>query len=178
MITIIYAHPYPSRSRANAALLASIRDLPQVQVRSLYDLYPDFDIDGDAERKAVEGARLVVFMHPLYWYTTTALLKHWFDQVLIRGWAYGKDANGLRGKDCLWVVTAGGDEDAFDDGGRHGKPFPAFTPVVEQTARYCGMTWLEPFVVEGAHVISDDELQAAASRLRARLERYIAQAHA
>jgi glutathione-regulated potassium-efflux system ancillary protein KefF len=174
VITVVYAHPYPGRSRANAALLRAIRDLPGLQVRSLYDLYPDFDIDGDAERNALESSRLVAFMHPLYWYTTTALLKHWFDHVLVRGWAYGKGATGLRGKDCLWIVTAGGDADAFDEGGRHGQPFSAFVPVVEQTARYCGMNWLEPFLLEGAHEIPDAELEAAAQRLRERLGAYIA----
>ena len=178
MITILYAHPYPSVSRANAALLRAIQGLPDMTVRSLYDLYPDFDIDGDAERAALESTRLVAFMHPLYWYTTPALLKHWFDHVLVRGWAYGKDALGLRGKDCLWIVTAGGDEDAFDIGGRHGQPFSAFVPVVEQTARYCGMNWLEPFVVEGAHEISDAQLEDAGKRLRERLERYQASDHA
>ena len=178
MITLIYAHPYPSVSRANAALLRAIADVPDLHVRSLYDLYPDFDIDADAERNAIEGARLVVFMHPLYWYTTTALLKHWFDVVLIRGWAYGKDARGLRGRDCLWVVTAGGDADAFDEGGRHGHPFSTFTPVVEQTARYCGMNWLDPFVIEGAHLISDADLERAARQLRQRLDDYRAAAHA
>lgn len=169
MTVVIYAHPYPSRSRANAALLRAIADLPDVHVRSLYDLYPDFDIDADAERKALEPARRVVFMHPVYWYTTPGLLKHWFDQVLVRGWAYGEGATGLRGKDCLWIVTTGGDEAAYSASGRHGHPFGVFVPVVEQTARYCGMNWLEPFVLYGAHVISDAELEQAALRLRARL---------
>jgi glutathione-regulated potassium-efflux system ancillary protein KefF len=178
VIVVIHAHPYPSRSRANAALLRAIADVPGLEVRSLYDLYPDFDIDVEAEQKALEPARLVVLMHPLYWYTAPGLLKHWFDQVLVRGWAYGKDARGLRGKDCLWAVTAGGDADAFEEGGRHGHPFEAFVPVVEQTARYCGMRWLEPFVVEGAHLISDEELAQAARGLRARLDAYRAASHA
>jgi len=169
MIVVIYAHPYPSRARANAALLRAISDLPEVRVRSLYELYPDFDIDADTERRALEGAGLVVFMHPIYWYTTPALLKHWFDQVLVRGWAYGKDATGLRGKDCLWVATTGGDEAAYSQTGRHEHPFAAFAPVVEQTARYCGMRWLDPFILHGAHAISDEELAHAALRLRERL---------
>jgi glutathione-regulated potassium-efflux system ancillary protein KefF len=169
VIVVIYAHPYPSRSRANAALLRGIADVPALQVRSLYELYPDFDIDPEAERKALEPATLVVFMHPVYWYTTPGLLKHWFDQVLVRGWAYGEGANGLRGKDCLWVVTSGGDEAAYSASGRHAHAFEAFVPVVEQTARYCGMNWLEPFVLHGAHLVSDAELETAARELRARI---------
>lgn len=172
MIAVVYAHPYPSRSRANAALLAGIRDVPGLQVRSLYELYPDFDIDAEAEQRAVGPARLVVFMHPIYWYTTPALLKHWFDQVLVRGWAYGTGGTALHGKDCLWVATSGGDEHAYSGSGRHGHPFSAFAPVVEQTARFVGMNWLEPFVLYGAHAIADDGLRAQAAALRERVAGY------
>ena len=107
MITVVYAHPYPSRSRACAALLSGVADVDGLEVRSLYELYPDFDIAPLAERAALERARLVVWLHPLYWYTAPALLKHWFDQVLVRGWAYGQGGTALHGKDCLWVTTTG-----------------------------------------------------------------------
>jgi glutathione-regulated potassium-efflux system ancillary protein KefF len=173
VIAVVFAHPYPRHSRACAALRSAISDLPGIEVRSLYDRYPDFDIDPAQERAALERARLVVWMHPLYWYTVPALMKLWFEKVLARGWAYGEDGGALAGKDCLWVTTTGGDEAAFSPAGRHGHAFSAFVPVVEQTARYCGMNWLEPFVVHGAHIISDDELQAAADDLRRRVQGWI-----
>ena len=176
MIVVIHAHPYPSRSRANAALLRAIEDLPQLAVRSLYKLYPDFDIDAEAERRALELASLVVLMHPVYWYTTPGLLKHWFDQVLVRGWAFGEGGTALRGKACLWVPTTGGDEAAYSSSGRHEHPFAAFVPVVEQTARYCGMRWLEPFVFHGAHIVDDAALEAAGRQLRERVEEHVRQA--
>ena len=169
MILIVHAHPYPAHSRAGGALLAAVRELPVVEVRSLYNLYPDFDIDTAAERRALEEANVVVLLHPLYWYTTPALLKHWFDMVFVKGWAFGDGGTALAGKDCLWAVTTGGDEEAFSAGGRHAHPLGAFSPVVEQTVRYCGMRWLEPFVVHGAHIISDEELRGTAERFRARL---------
>jgi glutathione-regulated potassium-efflux system ancillary protein KefF len=178
VICLVYAHPYPSRSRANAALLAAVRDIAGVQVRSLYDLYPDFDIDAEAERRALEAARGVAFLHPLYWYSAPALLKHWFDTVLVRGWAYGEGGTALRGKDCQWIATTGGDEAAFTPAGRHGHPFRSFVPAMEQTARFCGMNWLEPFVVHGAHIIGDDELRDAARRLEERMRAMAAAAHA
>ena len=59
MFLVIYAHPYPQHSRASRALLAGVRQLPDVQVRSLYDLYPDYDIDVAAEQRAVEQAEVV-----------------------------------------------------------------------------------------------------------------------
>ena len=98
MILVILAHPYPRRSRACAALVEAIRDLPGLEVRSLYDLYPDFDVDRAAEQAALERARLVVWLHPLFWYTVPALMKHWLDEVLVRGFAYGPGGTALAGK--------------------------------------------------------------------------------
>lgn len=170
MIVVFYAHPYPHYSRACATLLEAIGDLPDLSVRSLYDLYPDFDIDVRAEQDALEAARLVVWMGPLYWYTVPSLLKHWFEKVLVRGWAYGAGNARLAGKDCLWVATAGGDEHAFSAEGRHGHPFDVFAPVVEQTARFCRMNWLEPFVLLAAHEVKEPVLQENGARLRQRLE--------
>ena len=170
MISVIYAHPYPRRSRACAALLQGIGGMPGLEVRSLYDRYPDFDIDAQAEQAALEPARLVVWMHPFYWYTAPALLKHWFERVLVKGWAYGEGGGALAGKDCLWVTTTGGDEAAFSAEGRHGNPIAAFAPVIERTARYCGMSWLEPFVVYGAHEVPEEALRAAGTALRGRIE--------
>lgn len=170
MIDLIYAHPYPDRSRANRALLAGVRDLPGLDVRVLHDLYPDFAVDVEAEQAALLRARVVVWHHPIYWYGPPALLKLWFDKVLSWGWAYGTGGDALRGKRCLWVVTTGGDEGAYTDGGMHEHPFGAFEPPIRQTARFCGMEWLEPIVFHGARVGGDDRLESAARAYRARLE--------
>ncbi len=173
MILVVYAHPYPAHSRACAALLEGIRDMADLKVRSLYDLYPDFDIDGEAERGALARAKLIVWMHPFYWYSVPALLKHWFDQVLIKGWAHADGGRALAGKDCLWVTTTGGDEEAFTPAGRHGHPFEAFEPPIRQTAQYCGMNWLPPLAVRGSHQVPPEELREAGSRLRARLDAWV-----
>jgi glutathione-regulated potassium-efflux system ancillary protein KefF len=170
LIVVVHAHPYPARSAAGSVLLTAIRDVPELHVRSLYQLYPDFDIDVAAERKALEGAGLVVFLHPVYWYSVPALLKQWFDVVLVKGWAYGEGGTALAGKPCLWAVTTGGDEEAYSAEGRHGRAFEDFAPVVERTARYCGMHWLEPFVLHGAHIVDEAALREAGRRLRDRIE--------
>jgi glutathione-regulated potassium-efflux system ancillary protein KefF len=169
MLVLVFAHPYPDRSRANQRLLDAVRDLDGVEIRSLYDTYPDFDIDVDAEQRALERAAIVVWQHPLYWYSVPGLLKHWFDKVLVRGFAYGDGGVALRGKRCQWVATTGGGPSAFSPAGLHGHPFAEFEPVVAQTARFCGMLWQPPFVVHGAHHISDAELDRAATGYRARL---------
>jgi glutathione-regulated potassium-efflux system ancillary protein KefF len=172
VILVVYAHPYPARSRACAELLAAIRDLPDLEIRSLYELYPDFDIDGEAERGALDRAGLVVWLHPFYWYSVPALLKHWFDQVLMQGWAHGEGGRALAGKDCLWVATTGGDDRAFSPEGRHRHAFEAFEPPIRQTAQYCGMNWLVPLRVSGSKSVSLEELREAGAKLRARLDEW------
>jgi glutathione-regulated potassium-efflux system ancillary protein KefF len=170
MVLVIQAHPYPDRSRANRALGLAIEGLAGVEVRSLYDLYPDFSIDVESEQKALLRASTVVWQHPIYWYTSPALLKLWFEKVLLVGWAYGRGGTALQGKQCLWVATTGADGEGYSPTGEHRFPFEAFVPVIQQTAQFCGMKWLDPIVVQGAHRIPLEELEAFGRAYRARLE--------
>ena len=68
VILIIYSHPYPDKSNVNMLMLNLAASNPAVAIRSLYDLYPGFNIDVQAEQRAVEQADLLALQHPLYWY--------------------------------------------------------------------------------------------------------------
>lgn len=170
-ILIVYAHPYPDRSRAGRALLAGVSDMPGLSVRSLYDLYPDFSIDVGVERQALAAADVLVWQCPFYWYGMPSLLHLWIEKVLANGWAYGPGGTAVRGKTALWVTTTGAPREGYRAGAMHGHPFDAFVPAVSQTAVFCGMEWTAPLVVHGAHRISDDELVGRAAEYRRLLER-------
>lgn len=174
MILVLLAHPYPDRSRANKALSRAIEDLPGVQIRSLYDLYPDFAIDVESEQRALSACSTVVWQHPIYWYAVPALQKLWFEKVLSHGWAYGEGGEALSGKRCLWVATTGADADAYSPRGIHEHPFESFVPAVRQTARFCHMRWLDPLIVHGAHHLSPEALAAECARYRRTLESLLA----
>lgn len=149
MILIIYAHPYPEKSNVNKLMLRFAVNAPNVVIRSLYDLYPDFNINVEAEQRAVEQSDLLVLQHPLYWYSYPPLLKLWIDKVFTQGWAYGVGATALKNKKMLWAVTTGGEHDHFECG-----DFPGFTVLsqpLQATAVYCGMHWLRPVAVHGAY---------------------------
>ena len=169
MPLVVFAHPYIDRSRANRVLLDAVKDVPELELRSLYERYPDFAIDVEAEQAALLRHDVVVLQHPMYWYSVPALLKHWFDKVLARGWAYGDGGTALHGKRCLWVTTTGGPDEAFQPDGMHAHRFEAFVPAVRQTARFCGMIWQDPIVVHGAHRVAGDELTKAGRAYRERL---------
>jgi glutathione-regulated potassium-efflux system ancillary protein KefF len=170
VIFVVLAHPYLDHSRANAALARAIDGVDGVEVHALYDRYPDFAIDVEAEKRALAACSTVVWQHPLYWYAPPALMKLWFEKVLQHGWAYGPGGTALRGKRCLWVVTTGGDDEGYQPSGVHRYRFETFVPMVRQTAQFCGMAWLEPIIVHGAHRLEADELAALGARYRARLE--------
>jgi len=173
VILVVYAHPHHTRSIAQRGLLEGIAGLPSVTVHPLYDRYPDFDIDVAAEQALLAQARLVVWQHPIYWYSPPALLKQWFEVVLMHGWAYGEGGTALAGKDCLWVTTTGAPEDGYTDNGLHAHPFESFVPVVKQTAQFCRMRWLDPVVVHGAHRIDSSDLARHAAAYRTRLVDWI-----
>src|SRR5260221_2946900 len=113
MILVIYAHPYPRRSRASRHLLEAILDLPGLAVHSIYERYPDFDIDIPGEQAALNQAQLVVWLHPLYWYSPPGLMKHWFDKVLAYGRAYRPNGHALPGTHCPWTPTTVATDPAF-----------------------------------------------------------------
>jgi glutathione-regulated potassium-efflux system ancillary protein KefF len=169
MLLLVLAHPYPDKSRANQALVDAVKDIEGLELRSLYDLYPSFDIDVPAEQEALTRAKVVVWQHPTYWYSPPGMLKHWFDKVLVRGWAYGEGGNALRGKRCLWVTTTGGEPDSYGPDGMHRLPFHEYVPPIEQTARFCQMSWETPLIVHGSHRLSDEQLADYGHEYRQRL---------
>jgi glutathione-regulated potassium-efflux system ancillary protein KefF len=173
MIDVVYAHPYPNRSIANRALVDALDGLPGVRIASLYDLYPDWVIDVEAEQEALANAELLVWQHPMHWYGTTPLLALWFDKVLTHGWAYGEGGTALRGKTCLWAVTTGGDARSYGPEGIHGHPFETFVPPLLQTAALCGMQFAPPFVLHGAHRQSSAALEAAGQAYRQHIARLV-----
>lgn len=174
-ILVLAAHPDLARSTVTRPFLTALQAAalgPRVQVHDLYRRYPDFHIDAEAERQALARAQLVVLLHPMHWYGMPALQKLWFDDVLQLGWAYGPGGTALAGKD-LWLVTStGGSAEAYSVGGHHGLPFEAFVLPYRQSARTCGMRFLPPQVLHGAHRATDAEVRAQADRFVARLAAY------
>ena len=123
-----------------------------------------------AER--MRQADLVVFQHPIYWYGAPAILKHWQDTVLVRGFAYGPGGTALHGKDFMLAISTGGPPESYRPGGAHGFPLVELLRPFEQMARFCGMRYLDPLVLQGGHQLPDETIAAHARRYRALLDGY------
>ena len=146
-IYLVIAHPNLTKSRFNSRLRAAIPDSNEIEVCDLYETYPDFYIDVEAEKAKLRAADVIVFQHPFYWYSCPSLLKEWLDSVLEIGFAYGPGGEALTGKYWMQVVSFGGASEAYARGGSNEFTVPELLRPFEQTSRLCGMIYLTPFLV-------------------------------
>ena len=168
-VLLTLAHPALERSRANRALAKAAKGLGGVTFHDLYETYPDFAIDIEAEQEKLLTHDVIALQFPLYWYATPALLKEWFDLVWLHGFAYGLDGNALAGKRMFVCCTTGGAAKAYHAHGYNRFSMDEFLRPLEQTAYLCGMVWETPFVVHGAALKDDEALKEEAVRYRARI---------
>ncbi len=171
-IYLVAAHPDWRGSRVNRRLRDAAHAVSRVAVCDLYQRYPDYCVDVASEQAALAAASLLVLMHPIQWYSMPALQKLWIDEVLSYGWAYGATGTALRGKDLWLVATTGGPQSSYQPQGYNRYDFNSFLPPYEQTAALCGMRFLPPLVLHGAHGVPDAEVARHVEMLRQRLASY------
>lgn len=169
-VLLVFAHPALERSRANAVLAEAGRQTSGVTFHDLYEVYPDFVIDVEAEQAKLLAHQVIALQFPFYWYSTPALLKEWLDLVWLHGFAYGKGGERLKGKQLFVACTTGGSAQAYHQKGANRFTIEEFLRPLEQTAELCGMTWENPFIVHGARLKDDDHIRGEAERYRQRLE--------
>jgi len=172
-ILVLVAHPGLAQSRVNRTLMRAARRAgDRIEVRDLYALYPDYLIDTAAEQASLAAASLVVWQHPIHWYAPPPLMKLWIDEVLAFGWAYGPHGHALKGKDLWLVASTGGAQDSYRPDRYNRYFFDAFLPPYEQTAALCGMRFLPPLLLHGAHHLSQEEVRDHAEIFTQRLTSY------
>lgn len=170
-VYVLAAHPNLRESRVNRRLLEAASGLPGVDVNDLFASSPDYDIDVQVEQERAQAAQLIVLLHPIQWYSMPALMKLWLDEVLAVGWAYG-GGNALQGRDLWLVASLGGSEASYHPQGYNRYFFDAFVPPYEQTAALCGLRFLPPMLLYGAHQASDEEIAQHAAVFRDKLLSY------
>ena len=159
-IYLLAAHPHWRDSRVNRLLVRAARGVEGVEINDLYDSYPDYVIDVEAEQAKLSRADLIVLLHPIHWYSMPPLQKLWLDEVLSYGWAYGTGGTALVGKDLWLVATTGGPVDSYHPQSYNRYFFDAFLPPYEQTGVLCGMRFLPPLILHGARSASDAEVHS------------------
>ena len=144
------AHPSPSSSTANRAMLARLRGLDGITSLDLYAESPRYDIDIEDEQERLLAHDTIVLQFPLFWYSCPALVKEWLDLVWEHGFAYGQGGDKLKGKVLLLAVTTGGPQEAYSTEGYQHYELRTFLTPFEQAARLAQMRFLAPYVLHGA----------------------------
>ncbi len=155
-ILILFAHPSAHRSEVNIPLFKASQDIKGVTTVDLYHEYPDYQIDIKHEQQRLLDHDCIIFMFPLYWYSTPAILKEWQDLVLEHGFAYGSEGNALHGKDFLCALSAGGPDSFYRDKSDRYFSIRELLRPLEQTANLCGMNFIPPFALFGARTALEE----------------------
>jgi glutathione-regulated potassium-efflux system ancillary protein KefG len=170
-LLILFAHPALEKSRVHRRLLQVMPKLPGLTFHDLYEVYPHFQVDVKREQKLLSEHDLIIFQHPLYWYSTPALLKQWQDLVLEHGWAYGTKGTALKDKKLLCLLTVGGGVQAYQRESFNRFTVREFLAPIEQTARLCGMTFLPPYIIYGTHRMNQPDINETARAYQHLLQR-------
>lgn len=158
-VVIISGHPDLSRSVANRTILSEVAAaLPEVQIRKLDQLYPDYKVDVAAEQQALLDADVIVWQFPFSWYNLPALMKAWLDQVFLWGFAFGSDTQ-LAGKKFIISFTTGSAAESYTKEGMMGHEIPDYFAHFESTANICALDLQEIIYTPG--MMSDNTEQKA-----------------
>lgn len=163
-VLILFAHPRMEKSRANATLLRHIPAIAKITFHDLYELYPDFNIDVEVEKQILLEHDIIIWQHPFYWYSCPPLMKQWIDIVFEFGWAYGPGGTALKDKIIFNAITTGGASTAYNAEGHNRFTIQELLRPFEQTAFLCKMKYFPPFLIQGTHRLTDEELQRSSEQ--------------
>jgi len=164
-VVIICGHPDLKNSLANKTILEKISaQCPQVEIRKLCELYPDYQFDIKAEQAALEKADIIIFQYPMHWYGLPGIFKLYIDKVMEHGWAYGSKGTALNGKSLIVSITTGAPEAAYSAKGVMGHTVEEFSYQIKNFAAMCKLDFKKLFYIGGMMCIpgvTTDEQKAA-----------------
>ncbi|NHZ34094.1 NAD(P)H-dependent oxidoreductase [Massilia rubra] len=176
---IIATHPDIDASTVNKRWLREAQERDsEFTVHQLHQVYGA----GDALDVAMEQARLleheaVIFQFPLYWFSTPPLLKRWLDEVLLPGFAYGREAKHrkLEGKRIGFAISAGIRQEDYCREGRYHFTVEELLAPLTATFSYIHAKSVPPFVLYGAQYDpTDPDIPAIGPALERSVQGYLA----
>jgi len=123
-----------------------------------------------AEIELLDRAELLILQYPMWWHLPPAMLKGWFDRVLIFGEVYASqkrfEKGRFLGKRAMLSVTVGTSAETYGFDGRSGDIDLLLWPV-NFTLAFVGYSVLRPFVAYGVEAgLRYSEASVMEARLR------------
>lgn len=155
----LYAMGWDPVLRRDGFAFATDRFDPSADVRAAHAA-GSLPADVRAEQQKLQWADAVILQFPLWWYGPPAILKGWFDSVLVSGFAFGHDPttgrrlrfeNGpFQGVRALVVLTLGDRPRAVGPRGISGELTEMLFGLLHGTLAYTGMEALPPLAFPSA----------------------------
>ncbi|MGD9809216.1 MAG: NAD(P)H-dependent oxidoreductase [Deferribacterales bacterium] len=142
-VLVVLGHSNYANSLSNKTIIDTIKDAPNVTVRNLDDVSENYVFDVEAEQKAMEAADVIVLQFPFHWYAVPSIMKKWFDDTLLYGWAYGEGGDKLAGKKLVISFTTGAPETAYVAGAGKGHTAREFLAPITASAALCNLDLAE-----------------------------------
>ncbi|MFD1260712.1 NAD(P)H-dependent oxidoreductase [Entomomonas asaccharolytica] len=153
MALMILAHPNYKQSIANKTIAETLqKSVDDLELRNIYQLYPDYQIDIEAEQAALLKHDLIILQYPMYWFNMPAILKIWFDKVFTYQFAYGSQGDKLKNKKLLPSLTVGQPEQNFQSDNHF--LIDDFMCSLKKTAEYAQMNYLKPVILYDISIVT------------------------
>ena len=127
-------------------------------IHQLHEVYPDENIDVQAEQRLIEQYSKIVFQFPFYWFNCPPFFKKWLDEVLTYGWAYGsKSGYKVAGKKIALALSVGIDEHEYSGSGKYKYTLDQLTTPFELTFEYVKADYHPFFAYYGIELNASSE---------------------
>ncbi|WP_130802274.1 NAD(P)H-dependent oxidoreductase [Acinetobacter ihumii] len=154
MSLVILAHPNFHQSIANKVIIQQLTQHdPDIEIRNIHQLYPDYKIDIAAAQAALLRHDLIILQYPMYWFNMPAILKVWFDEVFSYQFAYGSEGDKLKYKQLLISMTVGqAEQNYIQPNGIH--LVDQFLQSIRYSAEYTQMQYQQPHILYEVSLVS------------------------
>ena len=149
-ILIISGHPdLDNKSTANKTIIEKLmKKLPGITVHRLDTALNSGNFDIKKEQELLLDYDTYIFVSPFYWFSYSALMKKWLDDVFEVGFSHG-GGDKLKGKNIIFSFTTGASVMVYTHDGFIQNTVEELTVSSSTMALYTGMKLL-------GHVVSYD----------------------
>ena len=113
------------------------------------------------EQKRVTWSDALVIQCPMWCFSVPAIVKGWFDRVLTKDFAYGKDmeytTGGMGKRQALLSLTTAGPKSIYEEGGLHGPIGNYLFHITNGMLPYVGFDVLDPSIFYAVENATDVE---------------------
>ena len=156
-LLVVCGHSNLDISVANKTILENLqKEFSNAEIDVLSKLYPNYQFDVKAEQEKLKKADVIVLQFPFFWYSCPSIMRKWFEDVLLLGFAYGSTGKALEGKKFIVSFTLGAPEEKYHHGEFENFEINEFMPQFEQLAILCSMKWCG-YVCSGGYSFTEEQ---------------------